>query len=270
MTRRGVERNERHADHREGDDHQDDAAGEVVPAGRPSSDATSICGLARPVVGSPSSARTAATATARASSREQQHRSEPTSLSDDHDTATTIRSVVWRGPRMSRLAGRNRVNRSRQCPTRPCWAALPSRCRSGDAILLVAAMWAFVAGATLAASAPVSVLGFWVNGAHACVLAVTAVLGSMACWRRRWLRRWSVAQSVGFFIAFAFRSALTVNTPDRYGFGLNAPDHALHATVAVLGFVVAMPASARLVEPPPGPLAYPDGRTDAPPVRSDR
>ena len=32
----------------------------------------------------------------------------------------------------------------------------------------------------------------------------------------------------------------------------------LHAVLALLGFVVLMISSARIIEPPPGPLPYPD------------
>ena len=32
----------------------------------------------------------------------------------------------------------------------------------------------------------------------------------------------------------------------------------LHAVLALLGFIVLMISSARIIEPPPGPLPYPD------------
>lgn len=137
-------------------------------------------------------------------------------------------------------------------------------------VLAVVAVWTFVALATTPGDGPVTVLALRMSLAHAVLLAVTAVLGAAACTTRRWSRRWSVVQFAGYLVVFFVGLTLSANVPAPGWLEFNGPDHALHAVVSLLGFVTAMLLSARLVEPPPGGLPYPTGRTDDPDAEAGR
>jgi hypothetical protein len=102
-----------------------------------------------------------------------------------------------------------------------------------------------------------SVLGLRLNPAHSVLLLVTAVVGAICLRKRTWLRFFAGGQAVVYLLVFVFGSAFSVNTPNATFLALNTPDHVLHAVLAVLGFIVLMVSSARIVEPPPGSLPYP-------------
>lgn len=135
-------------------------------------------------------------------------------------------------------------------------------------VLAVVAVWAFVATATSSTGGPADVLALLISLPHAAVLAVTAVLGAAACLARRWGRRWTVTQFVVYLVVFFAGMTVGANQPQPAWLALDAQDHFLHLTLALLGFVTAMLFSARLVEPPADPPAHPTGRTDAPRPRS--
>ena len=65
-------------------------------------------------------------------------------------------------------------------------------------------------------------------------------------------------QAVVYLLLFAFGAAFSLNTGNATFLDLNTPDLVLHGVLALLGFIVLMISSARIIEPPPGPLPYPD------------
>jgi hypothetical protein len=130
-------------------------------------------------------------------------------------------------------------------------------------VLAVVVIWAVV---ILAGSgAPAAVLGLQLGVAEVVLLAVTAVLGAASCLGRRWSRRWAATQFGLYLLVFLVGLTLGGTFPE-----LNTADHALHAVLALLGFVALMLLSARIVEPPPGADPYPNNRTDAPDAESSR
>lgn len=127
-------------------------------------------------------------------------------------------------------------------------------------VLAVVAVWTFVASTVSPSAGPVEVLGLRMTVAHGILLAVTAALATAACATRRWARRWSVTQFVVYLVVFF--AGMTVSAEPVPGLELNGPDHALHAALALLGFVTAMLLSARIVEPRRARcLTPPDGPT---------
>ncbi|HSK59048.1 MAG TPA: DUF4383 domain-containing protein [Actinomycetospora sp.] len=112
-------------------------------------------------------------------------------------------------------------------------------------------------GATFFEPTQNAVLALRLNPAHSVLLLVTAVLGAVALRRRTWLRFFAGGQAVVYLLLFVFGSAYSVNTGGATSLALNTPDHVLHGVLAVLGFIVVMVSSARIVEPPPGSLPYP-------------
>ena len=100
-------------------------------------------------------------------------------------------------------------------------------------------------------------LALRLNPAHSVLLLVTAVLGAVSLRKRTWLRLFAGGQAIVYLLLFVFGSAFSVNTGDATFLALNTPDHVLHGVLAVLGFIVLMVSSARIVEPPPGSLPYP-------------
>ena len=130
-------------------------------------------------------------------------------------------------------------------------------------VLAVVVIWAVIGMA--GSGAPAEVLGLRLGLAETVLLAVTAVLGAASCVGRRWSRRWAVTQFGVYLLVFLLGLTLTGAFPE-----LNAPDHALHAALAILGFATLMLLSARIVEPPPGADPYPNNRTDDPDAESAR
>jgi hypothetical protein len=124
-------------------------------------------------------------------------------------------------------------------------------------VLAVLAVWAFVANAV--SGSPAQVLNLTIGPTHAALLAATAVLGAASTVTRRWVRRWCVFQVLAFLVLY-----LVGLTAGSDWMDLNTPDHFLHLALALLGFVMMMLFSARIVEPPPGPEPYPNNRTDDP------
>ncbi|MCD2186957.1 DUF4383 domain-containing protein [Actinomycetospora soli] len=134
-------------------------------------------------------------------------------------------------------------------------------------VLAVLAVWAFVAMGV--SGAPARVLNLTVSPAHGVVLAATAVLGAASTVTRRWVRRWCVLQVLGYLVLYLV--GLTAGGgPEQPGWiALNTPDHFLHLALALLGFVMMMLFSARIVEPPPGSEPYPNNRTDDPDAEAE-
>lgn len=124
-------------------------------------------------------------------------------------------------------------------------------------VLAVIVVWAVVALAT--SGSPARVLNLTVTPAHAALLGATAVLGAASAVTRRWVRRWCVLQVLAFLVIY-----LVGLSAGSGWLGLNTPDHFLHLALALLGFVMMMLFSARIVEPPPGSEPYPNNRTDDP------
>lgn len=140
----------------------------------------------------------------------------------------------------------------------------------GQSVVLgVVAVWTFIATAASPGAGPVDVLALRMTVPHAVLLAVTAVLGAAACLSRRWSRRWAVTQFGAFLVVFLAGLTVSANVPDPGWLEFNGPDHFLHATLALLGFVAAMLFSARIVEPQPAPPPYPTGRTDDPDAEAE-
>jgi hypothetical protein len=132
---------------------------------------------------------------------------------------------------------------------------------AGEAVVLAAVGIAGLVtswGAGFTAQVPNTVLALRLNPAHSVLLLVTAVLAAVCLSYRRWLRRFAGVQFVVYILLFVFGSAFSVNTAGATFLALNTPDHVLHAVLAMLGFIVLMISSARIIEPPPGPLPYPD------------
>lgn len=112
-------------------------------------------------------------------------------------------------------------------------------------------------GAGFTEQVPDTVLALRLNPAHSVLLLVTAVLGALCLTSRTRMRFFAGGQAVVYLLLFVFGAAFAVNTGNATFLALNTPDHVLHGVLAVLGFVVVMIASARIIEPPPGPLPYP-------------
>lgn len=132
---------------------------------------------------------------------------------------------------------------------------------AGEAVVLAAVGVAGVVsswGAGVTAQVPETVLALRLNPAHSVLLLVTAVLAAVSLTSRSRLRWFAGLQAVVYLLLFAFGAAYSLNTGSATFLDLNTPDIVLHAVLALLGFVVLMISSARIVEPPPGPLPYPD------------
>lgn len=112
-------------------------------------------------------------------------------------------------------------------------------------------------GAAFTEQVPDTVLALRLNPAHSVLLLVTAVLGAVSLRKRTWLRLFAGLQAAVYLLLFVFGSAFSVNTASSTFLALNTPDHVLHGVLAILGFIVLMISSARIVEPPPGSLPYP-------------
>ncbi|WP_433802131.1 DUF4383 domain-containing protein [Actinomycetospora sp. CA-084318] len=134
-------------------------------------------------------------------------------------------------------------------------------------VLAVLAVWGIVGLVT--SGSPAQVLNLTVSPAHAVLLAATAVLGAASTVARRWVRRWCVLQVLLYLVLYLM--GLTAGGgPDQPGWlALNTPDHFLHLALALLGFVMMMLFSARIVEPPPGSEPYPNNRTDDPDAEAE-
>lgn len=112
-------------------------------------------------------------------------------------------------------------------------------------------------GASFTAQTEDAFLALRLNPAHSVLLLVTAVLGAVCLTKRTRLRLFALVQAIVYILIFVFGSAYSVNTGNATFLDLNTPDHVLHAVLAMLGFIVLMISSARIVEPPPGSLPYP-------------
>jgi hypothetical protein len=113
-------------------------------------------------------------------------------------------------------------------------------------------------GADFTAQVPDTVLALRLNPALSVLLLVTAVLAAASLKSRSLLRRFAGLQAVAYLLLFVFGAAYSVNTGNATFLDLNTPDLVLFGVLAVLGFIILMISSARIVEPPPGPLPYPD------------
>jgi hypothetical protein len=100
-------------------------------------------------------------------------------------------------------------------------------------------------------------LALRLNPLHSVLLLVTAVLGAVSVRKRTWLRFFAGGQAVVYLLLFAFGAAFSLNTGSATFLALNTPDLVLHGVLALLGFIVVMISSARIIEPPPGSLPYP-------------
>ena len=127
-------------------------------------------------------------------------------------------------------------------------------------VLAVVAIAGYVvsAGESFTSQADTTFLALRLNPAHSTLLLITALLGAAALARRRTLRAYTILQTVVYLLVFVFGTAFSASTPSRTPLDLNPPDHVLHALLALIGFIVLYIASARIVEPPPGPLPYPE------------
>ena len=103
-----------------------------------------------------------------------------------------------------------------------------------------------------------SVLALRLNGAHSTLLLVTALAGFAVLRWRYALRRYAAIQAIVYFLVFAFGAAYSANSASATFLDINTPDSVLHGVVAVIGFVTLMITAARVVEPPPGSLPYPE------------
>ncbi|WP_433026562.1 DUF4383 domain-containing protein [Actinomycetospora sp. CA-053990] len=132
---------------------------------------------------------------------------------------------------------------------------------AGEAVVLAAVGVAGVVsswGEGFTAQVPDTVLALRLNPALSVLLLVTAVLAVVSLKSRSLLRRFAGLQAVAYLLLFVFGAAYSVNTGNATFLDLNTPDLVLFGVLAILGFIVVMISSARIVEPPPGPLPYPD------------
>ncbi|MDD7918947.1 DUF4383 domain-containing protein [Actinomycetospora callitridis] len=132
---------------------------------------------------------------------------------------------------------------------------------AGEAVVLAALGVAGLVtswGAGFTAQVPDTVLALRLNPANSVLLLVTAVLAVASLKSRSLLRRFAGLQAVAYLLLFVFGAAYSVNTGNATFLDLNTPDLVLFGVLAVLGFIILMVSSARIVEPPPGPLPYPD------------
>lgn len=118
------------------------------------------------------------------------------------------------------------------------------------------------AGADFFGQPETTVLALRLNPAHSTLLLITAVAGLACLVRRRSLRVFAGALAGVYLLVFVLGAAYALNTGTATALNLNTPDHVLHALLAVLGFIALMVASARVVEPPPGPPPYPEALPD--------
>lgn len=139
-------------------------------------------------------------------------------------------------------------------------------------VLIVVAVAGYVVGSGegFAGRSEATFLALRLNPAHSTILLVWAVLGIAALARRKTLRAYAALQAAIFLILFAFGTAYSVATGDSTVLDLNTPDNILHGVLFLLGFIIMMISSARIVEPPPGPDPYPDAKEDDPSEASDR
>jgi Domain of unknown function (DUF4383) len=112
-------------------------------------------------------------------------------------------------------------------------------------------------GAGFTEQVPDTFLALRLNPAHSVLLLVTAVLAAVSLRKRTWLRIFAAAQAAVYLLLFVFGAAYSMNTGNATFLDLNTPDVVLYVVLALLGFIVLMISSARLVEPPPGSLPYP-------------
>jgi hypothetical protein len=132
---------------------------------------------------------------------------------------------------------------------------------AGEAVVLAAVGVAGLVtswGSGFTAQVPDTVLALRLNPANSVLLLVTAVLAAASLKSRSLLRRFAGLQAAAYLLLFVFGAAYSVNTGNATFLDLNTPDLVLYGVLAVLGFIVLMVSSARIVEPPPGPLPYPD------------
>jgi len=132
---------------------------------------------------------------------------------------------------------------------------------AGEAVVLAAVGVAGLVtswGADFTAQVPDTVLALRLNPALSVLLLVTAVLAVASLKSRGLLRRFAGLQAAAYLLLFVFGAAYSVNTGNATFLDLNTPDLVLFGVLAILGFIILMISSARIVEPPPGPLPYPD------------
>jgi uncharacterized protein DUF4383 len=136
-------------------------------------------------------------------------------------------------------------------------------------VLLAVAITGIVLIATRDSPGRTTVLGLGMSLGHAALLIVTAVVALAACWKKRSLRFYAVGQALLYLLVFFVGTSLSTGVPDRTGLDLNTQDHILHGALAVIGFIVMMVVSARVVEPPPGPVPYPQAESGRDPRDSE-
>jgi hypothetical protein len=136
-------------------------------------------------------------------------------------------------------------------------------------VLLIVAITGIVLVTTRDDPGRTTVLGLGMSIGHAVLLIATAVIGLAACRKKRTLRFYAVGQALVYLLVFFVGTSLSTGIPDRTGMDLNTQDHILHGVLAVLGFIVMMVTSARIVEPPPGPVPYPQSESGRDPRDSE-
>jgi hypothetical protein len=131
-------------------------------------------------------------------------------------------------------------------------------------VLLVVAVAGYVVGSGdgFFGRSEETFLALRLNPAHCTILLITALLGLAALARRKTLRGFALAQLIVYLILFAVGTAAAIGTSDPSPLDLNTPDNVLHGVLFVLGFIIMMISSARIIEPPPGPDPYPDHEED--------
>ena len=131
-------------------------------------------------------------------------------------------------------------------------------------VLLVVAVAGYVvsAGEPFTSQADTTFLALRLNPAHSTLLLVTALLGAASLVRRTSMRAWAGLQAVVYLLVFVLGSAFSANLPSATPLNVNTPDSVLHVVLALLGFIILMLSSARVIEPPPGPPPYPEVLSD--------
>lgn len=112
-------------------------------------------------------------------------------------------------------------------------------------------------GAGFTEQVPDTFLALRLNPLLSVLLLLTAVIGAVCLRKRTSLRFFAGGQAVVYLLLFVFGAAYSMNTNNATFLDLNTPDLVLFGVLAILGFIVMMISSARIVEPPPGSLPYP-------------
>jgi uncharacterized membrane protein (UPF0136 family) len=99
------------------------------------------------------------------------------------------------------------------------------------------------------AQANVHVLAFHLNAVHSSLLLATGLAAVVVAALNRYLAAFSLVQAIGYFLLFVFGTSYrsVESGGEVTSLGLNVADHVLHATLSILGLILALTVSNVLV-----------------------